>query len=334
MQDNSIIILSTRACRKKHHVSYDTILGMENAFIKEGAVLKLFSYDIGIINKILWKGHLKTRILDSKVCKDLSDRNILFIAMGIDDLILYKKELQKLAKCNGVGLYCFDVWESKYELYEEMYNYISPQLIFFAYKAACIHFSNSYRCYFVPQSMDINFFYPRNIEKTRLFIQIGRRNENIHSMILKYMQDKNIPLTDDNYLYEKVKGTILFPNTEDLATEIARTKYFVAAPQSKENTELTGRVSDVTARFYEAMACKTLIIGYKPDTFDELFPSDAMIDLENDETLNDVIRFFEEHPEEYQRIVDRNYDLIVKKHTWKERYYAIQKEFALLKNKI
>ena len=88
------------------------------------------------------------------------------------------------------------------------------------------------------------------------------------------------------------------------------------------------------ARFYEAMACKTLIIGYKPDTFDELFPSDAMIDLENDETLNDVIRFFEEHPEEYQRIVDRNYDLIVKKHTWKERYYAIQKEFALLKNKI
>ena len=150
MQDNSIIILSARACRKKHHVSYDTVLGMENAFIKEGAVLKLFSYDIGIINKILWKGHLKTRILDSKVCKDLSDRNILFIAMGIDDLILYKKELQKLAKCNVVGLYCFDVWESKYELYEEMYNYISPQLIFFAYKAACIHFSNSYRCYFVP----------------------------------------------------------------------------------------------------------------------------------------------------------------------------------------
>ena len=141
-------------------------------------------------------------------------------------------------------------------------------------------------------------------------------------------------MTDDNYLYEKVKGTILFPNTEDLATEIARTKYFVAAPQSKENTELTGRVSDVTARFYEAMACKTLIIGYKPDTFDELFPSDAMIDLENDETLNDVIRFFEEHPEEYQRILDRNYDLLVKKHTWKERYYAIQKEFALLKNKI
>ena len=46
------------------------------------------------------------------------------------------------------------------------------------------------------------------------------------------------------------------------------------------------------------------------------------------------LRFFEEHPEEYQRIVDRNYDLLVKKHTWKERYYAIQKEFVLLKNKI
>lgn len=49
MQDNSIIILSARACRKKHHVSYDTVLGMENAFIKEGADIKAFFHMILVL---------------------------------------------------------------------------------------------------------------------------------------------------------------------------------------------------------------------------------------------------------------------------------------------
>lgn len=114
--------------------------------------------------------------------------------------------------------------------------------------------------------MDEKCFSPKNVKKRRMFIQMGRRNEKIHNMILHYLKERHIPINDTNYLYEKEKGKVLFQDTNELATEIAAAKYFVDAPQSLENSALTGKVSDVTARFYEAMACKTLIIGYKPKT--------------------------------------------------------------------
>ena len=79
-----------------------------------------------------------------------------------------------------------------------------------------------------------------------------------------------------------------------------------------ENSSVTGQISDVTARFYEAMACKTLIIGFKPDTFDCLFPEDAMVTLKKDGSdFFSIIDFYESHPEEYNRIVNRNYELLM-----------------------
>lgn len=107
-------------------------------------------------------------------------------------------------------------------------------------------------------------------------MQMGRRNENIHQMILHYLNEKGLNDCEQNYIYEKEKGKILFEDGNELARNIAQTKYFVCAPQCLDNQKITGIVSDVTARFYEAMACKTLIIGFKPIVFDELFPTDAI----------------------------------------------------------
>ena len=59
-----IVILSERGYKKKHHVSYDTVLGMENAFEKEGAVVRALSPMLHRINSILkWKLHVKIQIL-------------------------------------------------------------------------------------------------------------------------------------------------------------------------------------------------------------------------------------------------------------------------------
>lgn len=329
MEACSVIILSERNCRKRHHVSYDTVLGMENAFLKEGAEISCFSKSIGYFNKICRKLHVSTRILDWTACKRFQGKNILFIAMGLFDLTKYQRELQMISQNNNLGIYCFDVWETMYKKYSEILKIIKPKMIFFAYKEAYLHFKKQYMSFFVPQSMDETFFYPRHIKKRRLFIQIGRKNEKIHNLIIKYLNKNNIKLDDTSYIYEKEKGKILFPSTDDLAVEIAASKYFVAAPQSCENSLLTGRVSDVTARFYEAMACKTLIIGYKPDTFDDLFPCDAMVDLNGvEEDFGNIISWYENNPKEYQRIVNRNYEYLVKYNTWRVRFLTILSAYS------
>jgi hypothetical protein len=81
---------------------------------------------------------------------------------------------------------------------------------------------------------------------------------------------------------------------------------------NKENSSVTGSLSAVTARFYVAMACKSLIIGYKPkDNFDILFPYKAIVENKLDGSHFELlIDFYLNNKEEYYEIVCRNYDWV------------------------
>ena len=71
------------------------------------------------------------------------------------------------------------------------------------------------------------------------------------------------------------------------------------------------------------MASKTMIIGMKPDTFDELFPYKAMISFNDDEDFDESIDYYENHQEEYDEILDKNCDYVMKHHTWGNRIQQI-----------
>ena len=321
-------ILSERKCKKKHHVSYDTVLGLENEFLKNsGCKITYFSRFFVFLNKALRKT-LKKDIADRKVYKGKNDV-YFYVAMGISDIRENETTLRFLSlKGCKVAVYCFDTWETAYDEWEKIFRQISPSFIFLAYKHSYEYFSKIFdNVHFLPQSMDSEYFHERKCEKTRMFMQMGRRSDKIHKMILTYMENHGISDTDNNYVYERIKGNIIHPNTKDLAENICLTKYFVCAPQSLENRQLTGNVSDVTARFYEAMASKTLIIGYKPyPVYDELFPKDSMVVLsDSDSDFKEKIDFFENNPSEYERIVNENYNMVMSKHMWKNRLEYVMK---------
>lgn len=64
---------------------------------------------------------------------------------------------------------------------------------------------------------------------------MGRKNQKIHDMILHYLLENAISDINDNYVYELVPKTIIFPDTNELAENICLSKYFVCAPQPEEN---------------------------------------------------------------------------------------------------
>lgn len=129
-----VIILSERGYRKKHHVSYDTVLGMENAFEKEGAAIRELSPVLHRVNSILkWKLHVKTQISDSISGSASSLNWYLYICMGIQDLESNLLTLKKISnKTKHVIIYCFDTWESQYKRWENAFKEINPYCIFFA----------------------------------------------------------------------------------------------------------------------------------------------------------------------------------------------------------
>ena len=69
------------------------------------------------------------------------------------------------------------------------------------------------------------------------------------------------------------------------------------------------------------MACKTLLVGFKPkDTFDELFPYEtAMIEVGDYEDFKSKIDYFSNDRERYSKIVDQNYEYLMGHHTWHHR---------------
>lgn len=81
------------------------------------------------------------------------------------------------------------------------------------------------------------------------------------------------------------------------------------------------------------MACKSLIVGFKPhDSFDELFPfENAMVEIAEDGSdFSSKINWWLDHPQEYKQAVDRNYEYCRKYHSPACR---VESMLAVLKNR-
>lgn len=319
----NLCILSTQRF-KKNHVSNDMIEALEKAIINEFDNTSII-YISEIVSKINSKvsKRLKKPIVTDHIAlfktKKYSPNMILVIAMGPKHLESYVPLLKKL-HCKK-AVYCIDTWKSTYERWLFLLNEAKVDTVFLAYKASVPYFRKHIdNVFFLPQSMNSQWFYPRkNRIKKHLFMQMGRKNATLDEWVLRYLDEMG--LSDDCYIRELEKGKIIYQSFDKLAEEIGNTYFFVLAPRDFDDSEITGSISDVTARFYEGMACKTLLIGFKPrDTFDELFPSkNAMIEVESYENFKEKVDYYYEHFDEYNKICEDNYNYLIKHHTWKIR---------------
>lgn len=167
-------ILTTRHCKPKS-ASYNTVKVLEDAFLRcdgEDNSLVDFSPCIWKLNvKMDWlygmlSRHIHVRlphqfpdiISIGKITRSSPDY-VLSVVMGLDDLDFMGSTLSRVKQ--PVVLYCYDVWESKYQEWMNLFAQIEPKCIFFAYKKAASYFSNrlrSVQCVYIPQSFDDTCF--------------------------------------------------------------------------------------------------------------------------------------------------------------------------------
>lgn len=321
---NEICILSQQKFSKKH-VSQDTIEAFENALqeCESHSVTKLcFSEFIFKVNRKLSKQGISRGVRDYKLLsalRKLKPNYIFLMAMSYETLEYQLMTLRHI-KTKKI-IYCVDTWYLHLDKWKQVLKEINADIVLCSNKATVKEFKKFIdKVYYLPYSMNEKWFYPRNnAKKTHLFMQMGRKNTTLHEFILKYIEENG--LSDADYIREKQRGQIIFPVFNQLAEEINKTKFFVLAPRDVDESEITGAISDVTARFYEGMACKTLLIGYKPkDTFDELFPYEhAMISVENYNDFKTAVDYYLAHEEEYEQIVEKNYEYLIAHHRWKNR---------------
>ena len=339
-------VLSIRKGCERHHVSYDIILGMENEFVKEcGADLVCIDPQVCADN-ITNRTAGTESLVDDKAVKELEDASFVFYAtMSDNDLKVHLNTLK--AVHDKLIIYLIDCWTPLWDEHEKILNEIDPLCVCFAYRKSAQHFDGllDSKVIELPQSVDLEVFHPHDVDRSRLFIQIGRKNNMLHEGALEYLKKRGLSSRDRNYAYQRVgsdywKNAMLrpfhtasnflkyrsaamlaFPSMEEVSLEISRSMFSLCAPQCVDNFAKTGDISEVTPRYYEIMACKSIPVGIKPlDTFDDLFPyEDAMIEVDAD-NFDDVISSLVNDPERYERIVETNYDHVLEHHRWKHRY--------------
>lgn len=326
-----IIILSSRLNGRKH-VSYMTIKGLEDEFAESSYVnIICFSHFSYYLNKVSFRLTGERKIKDHSVLKKVlaSDSEyIFFAAMHWEELDRYTATLKAISKKKKLIIYGFDIWESNCEKWVKTLQNCGAYVVFVAYKRMVERIKTVVPdVYWLPQSMNKKYFRDYGEKKDRIFIQIGRLTRELHKFALKFCKANCIELNENNYVYEKTGGVIIYNDAEELGRNINRTFFSLCAPKCIDCPEQTGKISEVTARFYESVACKCMIVGIKPkDSFDDLFPfDDFMIELDGSQADDNRIKYFLNNPDEYNRIVDRNYSWVMKHHTWRERFKEIQR---------
>ena len=322
-----LVILSEQKSYIKKGLSAPQIDGQEKAFLKYGGgdVEILYkSFLLKNINRLTSKVGLAP-ICDSFTKKKREDVLYLYIAVSLiflEENLYLLKELKKNG--NKVSVYCYDCWEPEFEDWLKAIKEIDADYIFCGYKKSAEFLAEKgFNAYWVPLSGDFEVFKPTEEKKTRLFMQMGRRNEDLHIKMLEYLKKHGLSDIRDNYVYRKDRNERIYPDIHELAKEIGKTKYFVCVPKFYENFKRTGNINETICRYYEGMACKTMLVGMKSDTFDELFPYKAMISFNNGEDFDQEIEYYESHPEEYDEIVNKNYEYVQKHHSWGNRVRQI-----------
>lgn len=324
---NKLIILSEQKSYIKKGLSAPQIDGQEKAFLKYGGddvKIVYKSFLLKNINRITSKFGFRP-LCDGFTRKKTEESIFLYIAVSfifLKENAYLLKELKKHG--NRVSVYCYDMWEPEFEDWRKMFDEIEADYVFCGYKKSAEYLKEKgYNAYWVPLSGDFEVFKPYNEKKTRLFMQMGRRNEDLHIKMLEYLKKHSLDDNRENYVYRKDRNERIFPDINELAKEISKTKYFVCVPKYYENFKRTGNINETICRYYEGMACKTMLVGMKSETFDELFPYKAMISFNDGEDFDEQIEYYESHPEEYEQIVNNNYEYVQKNHSWGNRVKQI-----------
>ncbi len=325
-----LIILSEQKSFIKKSSSAPQVDGQERAFLKYGngdVDIRYKNIVLKNLNRVNRKLHLPL-ICDGFTKKKYENAVFIFISVNLnylEDNLYLLKELKRHG--NEIALYNYDCWEPEFEDWRKIIDEIGPEYLFFAYKLTNEYYrSLGYNSYWAPLSADYEVFNDRKLPKTRMFMQMGRFNDEMHRNILSYLKNHDLEDNRENYAYRRNRDETLFPDYDELVNEINRTKYFVCVPKYYENFKRTGNVNDIICRYFEAMICKTMVIGKKPATWDELFPYEGMITFKEDGSdFDEKIDYYEKNPDKYQELVDKNYDFILKNHSWGNRLETIMK---------
>lgn len=254
----------------------------------------------------------------------LNDPKSLFtILMGIDK----RKYLPHADRTSHARMiYLFDAWPKEYQRIVRFITDYRIDNVFVSARQSADDLNalvNKNLFHYVPEGVDPSVYrYARYDAKDIDVLALGRKHDRYHERILPALQRN-----DRTYLYEVLKGHIIFPDRKGLIDGLARTKISICVPGSITHPERSGHVETMTMRYLQSMASKCLIVGHAPAEMIKLFGYNPVIEIDWDhaeDQIEDILQHFHFHIP----LIERNYKEVLANHTWSHRFHQIKKILA------
>ncbi len=216
------------------------------------------------------------------------------------------------------SVYIFDAWPATHQAITRFVAGWGVQYAFVSSRQAAERLapvSESCTFIWVPEGIDPARYERRTAgERDIDVLQIGRKFDAHHKLIAPALERAG-----KHYLFEKQKGTLVFPNREQLSEGLARSRISICVPSSITHPARAGDIETMTVRYLQSMASKCLVLGHAPAEMIDLFGYNPVIEIEIDNAADQVLGLLADY-DSYLPMIERNYSIVTTEHTWDRRW--------------
>ena len=163
---------------------------------------------------------------------------------------------------------------------------------------------------YVPEGVNTQLYDKgKNLKDRKIdLLEFGRKNDKVFNVRLPQ---------EFNHLYNK-NGNRLFSTNNEFFQALTDTKIAINFPRCDTQPEIAGNIETLTQRYWECMLSRIVMIGRAPKELVDFIGYNPVIDIDKQHTEEQILHILN-HIEDYQPLVDKNYETAQKKADWSHR---------------
>jgi hypothetical protein len=308
---------------RRYHVSHDTVDELEQAILADPRVVP------ARLNAALERIVVGATRLMQRVGTDMGSllrvrqrssvagtpaRDYLAVMMELDAA----KSAPWFIRTARRSIYVFDAWPSRHRDIRAFVESWGIQYAFVSSSQAAARLAelcDSCTFIWVPEGVD-----PAQYQALPLFekdidvLQLGRKYDAHHTVIAPALESAG-----KTYLYESPRGTIIFPQRDEFVAGLARSRISICVPSSITHPERAGDIETMTVRYLQSIVSKCVVLGHAPVEMVELFGYNPVVEIDMLNPAGQLLDILS-HYEDYLPLVERNFDIVTREHTWRNRW--------------
>ncbi len=310
------------------HVSLDTIDEFEKIILTDELVEPVKPFPRLMVD-LLYVIYLMLSKLGISIVKatkpkfrsnPLNDKSHLFSVIFCLDI--RKIYAYTLLTSHNRSVYLFDGWPSNHDKILDLFKYLKLDHLFVSASQSAMILGSKLgvdKVHWIPEGINLEEYKQYASEDKMIdVLALGRKYDLYHETIVDHLRKSK-----KTYLYEKVKGQVVFPSRAEFIEGIARSKISICVPCNITHPERSGILEHMTNRYLQSMVSKCLVVGHAPKEMIDLFGYNPVVEIDMNNPAQQLESILANYSD-YIPLIEKNYEQVLKNHTWRNRWDQIK----------